>query len=147
MDASLKIAGTNVENEVPPDQGIKIHQTKAKDLKDGDIVHLLTKKPNKYGVSEVPFKVLMVDGKITLEEVKEVDSSDAEQRKELARSIVAAHREEIMEQAVQATEEALSRKPVEKLQALKEKGKTNKAKVSTKKGCMFLEFGPEQTLL
>ncbi len=148
MSEEARIPGTNIETEVPPNQGVTIRQGDYKDLKDGDVVFLLQRKPNEVKAMQVPFKVELVNGEIKLKPIEQEDLSDLETRKELAKAIVQSHKEEIMEQAVQVTEEALARKPKEKLEAMaQETKKGGKAKMGTRKGCVFLEIGKEETVL
>ena len=148
MSEASRVPGTNIENEVPPNQGINISSLDAKDLKDGDTIYLMVKKPNKISAVEQSFKISKGEaGKFVLSPL-EVDVTDVQRRKELAKAIVQSHSAEIMEQALVATEEALARKPAEKLEKMQAKGKAGaRAKVSTKKGCMFLDIGGEETVL
>ncbi len=142
-----RVPGTRIKNESPPNQGVTIRSKDAKELKEGQTVYVISKGPNEVAAVETPYKLVKVGDQLVLQAI-EGTPKDAEQRRNLARSIVAAHRQEIMDEAVAATEEALARKPLEKLEKMEAAGKKGgKAKMASKKGCVFLTIGEEETVL
>lgn len=139
--------GGRIVGEVPPNQGVKLSTAPMNSIKEGDIIYVLTKpNPNEVSAIDTPFKVTFVSGKMTLEPVQD-ELGDEKIRKKLARAIVEGHRDEIMEQAIKAAEVALTRKPIEKLEKLKDAGKSKPAKIESRRGCLFLSFGKEETVL
>lgn len=149
MSEESRIAGTHVESEVPPDQGINIGSADLKDVKDGDTVNLMVRRPNQIKAVDQSFKVSrQPGGGLLLTPVDVPSEENKERRRQLAKAIVASHAKEIMEQALVATEEALARKPEEKLTKMKEQGdKGEKATMKTRKGCMSLAVGGEEVIL
>ncbi len=149
MSEEARIPGTDLTTEVPPNQGVRIKAELPKNIKEGEIVWLMAKRPNEIAAVDVPFKVTRLGSKLILEPVAaEDEKATEEKRRELARAIVQTHRNEIMEEAVKATGEALTRKPVEKLERMKAKSDEGaRAKVGTRRGCMFLDIGGEETIL
>lgn len=160
MSEQTRVPGTGIDlGELPPNQGITIGAAEAGDVKDGDVVYLMIKRPNQVRAVNQAFKIakVVIPGKkpgeskigYNLVPVEESPEEDKERKREIAKAIVARHRDEIMEQAVAATEEALTRKPIEKLEKMKVQSDKPevKAKVGTRRGCMFLTLGDEETLL
>jgi hypothetical protein len=148
MSEETRIAGTKIKNESPPKQGVTIRNLELDEVSEGSTVYLLRKGPNELAALERPFKVIKVGDQLVLQATTD-ELPEPERRRELAKAIVRSHIEEIKEQAVAATEEALARKPVEKLEKMQAAGKKGgKAKVTSQKGCMFLQIGEtEETVL
>lgn len=160
MSEESRLPGTNVDlGEMPPNQGMTIGAMESADLKDGDVIYMMVKKPNQVRAVNQAFKLVrvVVPGKKPGESkvefrLQQVEAEEPEEeknrRREIARAIVAKHKDEIMAEAVAATEEALARKPADKLEKMRDQSdKGAKAKVTSKRGCMFLTIGEEETLL
>ena len=130
-----------------PSKGMNLNLIDPENVDKNMMIIMLGKDDNKFGICTERFRVIKRDGdKLILEPYDEKGPEAA--REEIANFIVQLHEKEIKDSAVGMVKKALMRKPIKKLEKLKEKSKPGvKGKLKTMTGCVYLVIGDEEVLL
>lgn len=130
-----------------PTKGINLKIIDPEKVDKNMMIILLGKDEDKFGICQQRFRVIKQKGdQIILEPYDEKGTPEA--RKEIARFIVQMNEQQIKSSAVDMVEKALNRKPIKKLERLKEQTKKGmRSKLSTSVGCVYLVIGDEEILL
>lgn len=134
--------------EIGGPNNIKFGTKKEEDLKDGEAVNLLSANGTDFGLVNRRYLIKkMPEGKLELTPMGDA-LGPQEVRDDLAHQIMNSIRKVVREETPKAVEDALRRKDIPTLLALKEgaeKGK--KVKVTSERGCMYLTVGRRSILL
>lgn len=159
MSEETDIAINDEKVELPPNQGITIKILDPEQIKPNDKILIIIKRPNQMLGVRGHFAIKRQDPNGTLELVPEQeDLGDPEERRQIARMLVEANKDQIKEASLMAVEAALARKPLEKLRKFVKKDKEleekdgkikkkNKASMTSSRGCITFSIGDEETIL
>lgn len=149
MGEPVKVPKTTIEGELTT-KGFTIEPKEHNDIKGGDIVYIMRRQADGISVVKEAYKVnRFVDEPNKLELVRIADPlGNLEKRKELAKAIVSKVLPDIMPQIENMVTDALTEKPVEKLEKIEAEAISEKpVKVERKRGCVFLSVGDAETVL
>jgi len=159
MSEDSDIVINNERVEIPPNQGITVKILDPEKIKPNDKILIIIKRQNEMLGVRGHYVIKRQDTNGALEIVpEEEDLGDPEERRQIARMLVEANKEQIKEKSLIAVETALARKPLEKLKKfvtknneIEEKGgkmkKKNKLSIISNRGCVTLSIGDEETIL
>lgn len=145
----VKVPKTIIEGELTT-KGFTIEPKEHNDIKSGDTVYIIRRQADGMAVVKEAYKVTrFADEQNKLELVRIADPlGNLERRKEMARAIAYKLAPQIMPQIENMVADALTEKPVEKLEKIEAEVASEKpAMVQRKKGCIFLSIGEVETVL
>lgn len=156
-DANIIVNDESVE--FPPNQGITIKILDPEQIKPNDKILIIIKRDNVMLGVHGHYAIKRQDPGGALEIVPEQeDLGDPEERRQIARMLVEANKDQIKEQSLKAVEAALARKPLSKLRKFVQKNKEieqkdgkikkkHKTSVTSNRGCLTFSIGDEETIL
>ena len=156
-DTDIMINDEHVE--LPPNQGITIKILDPEQVKPNDKILIIIKRNNEMLGVHGHYAIKRQDPNGVLEIVpEEEDLGDPEERRQIARMLVEANKDQIKEQSLKAVEMALARKPLSKLKKFVQKNeeieekdgkikKKHKASMNSNRGCVTFSIGEEETIL
>ena len=156
-DADIVINDEKVE--LTPNQGITVKILDPEQIKPNDKILMIIKRDNEMLGVHGHYAIKRQDLSGALEIVPEQeDLGDPEERRQIARMLVEANKDQIKEQSLRAVEAALARKPLSKLRKFVQKNKEveekdgkikkkHKLSMRSSRGCLTLSIGEEETIL
>ena len=146
MSEPIRVEGTTLEHELT-EKGLTLRPKEHDELKDGETVYLMSKSTDGIGVVRQAYKIERVGTRLALTPIKD-ELGPEEVRQQLAKDIASKIMPQIHAQIEQTVVNALTQKPVEKLEAIKKEAEAAKpTKVERRRGCIFLTIGEQQTVL
>ncbi len=159
MSEDADIVVNDEKVEIPPNQGITVKILDPEQIKPNDKILMIIKRENEMLGVHGHYAIKRQDPNGTLEIVpEEEDLGDPEERRQIARMLVEANKDQIKEQSLKAVEAALARKPLSKLRKFVQKNKEveekdgkikkkHKLSMKSSRGCLTLSIGEEETIL
>lgn len=145
----VKVPKTPIEGELTT-KGFTIEPKEHNDIQSGDIVYIVRKQADGMAVVKEAYQVKrFADEQNKLELVRIGDPlGNLEKRKELAKAIASKITPQVLPQIEDLIINALTDKPVEKLEKIEAEVKDEKpVGVQRKRGCVFLTVGDAETVL